>query len=72
MVINWLTNLEGGTSSLGAVPGIFAIVQHFEEFVHITDIEVHGCQPDLHLVVFQDAFELLQWAPNQLEPLGHN
>ena len=44
----------------GRVPGL-AVVQHLEEFLDVTDVQIHGGQPDLHLVVFQDAFELLAW-----------
>ena len=36
-----------------------AVVQHLEEFLHVADVQIHGGQPDLHLVVVQDAFELL-------------
>ena len=36
-----------------------AVVQHLEELLDIADVQVHGSQPDLHLVVVQDALELL-------------
>ena len=44
----------------GRVPGL-AVVQHLEEFLDVADVQIHGGQPDLHLVVFQDPFELLAW-----------